>query len=163
MSSKYDGSLRDSYEAQLLDFEGTMIRLKVPAGTLVHDGRTNNTVESEDTAIEVYFLDRWYNVWHFREHTTYTNLWYANVATPADFDGHTLKWTDLDLDVRCHPDRSLEVLDEDEFEQNRLSMRYPDDLVDRAIDAKNEILNLGGQEVFPFDHEEQLRHAERGY
>ena len=35
-------------------------------------------------AVELYFEDRWYNVWHFRDGTQ--ELWYCNVAMPASFD-----------------------------------------------------------------------------
>lgn len=162
VSTKYDGSLRDSYNALLLDHVGSMIRLKVPSGTPILDGRTKQTELSEDTAIEIYFLDRWYNVWHMREHTTYPNLWYANVAKPAEFDGETLSWVDLDLDVRCYLDGSLAILDEDEFEQNRVAMSYPRDVVEEALEAQNEILMLGQIGAFPFDHWGQLEHAKRG-
>ena len=163
VSTKYDGSPRDSYDAQLLDHTGSMIRLKVPAGTPVYDGRTNKTVNADDNVIEIYFLDRWYNVWHMREHTVYPNLWYANVAKPAEFDGETLSWVDLDLDVRCYLDGSLAILDEDEFKQNRVAMSYPDDLVAEALEAQNEILMLGELGAFPFDHWAQLKHLDRGF
>ena len=62
-------------------------------------------VESGKTtrAVELYFEDRWYNVWHFRDDTT--ELWYCNVALPASFDGETLRWVDLDIDIRCYRGR----------------------------------------------------------
>ena len=118
--------------------------------------------EAEDNAIEIYFTDRWYNVWHLREHTTYDNLWYSNIAMPAIFDGKTLRWVDLDLDVRCHLDRSLRVLDEDEFEQNRVEMGYPIEVVERAFAARDEVLALGKDGTFPFNHETQLEDLAHG-
>ena len=81
---------RDSYEAQLLDHNGSTVRLIVPADTPTY-GKYGQMVEAEDNAIEIYFTDRWYNVWHFREHTIYPNLWYSNIAMPAKFDGKTLR------------------------------------------------------------------------
>ena len=116
-------------------------------------------VEAEDNAIEIYFTDRWYNVWHFREHTTYQNLWYPNIAMLARFDGQTLQWVDLDIDIRCYLDSSLRVLDEDEFEQNRIEMGYPSEVVDRALAARDEVLQLGKDGSFPFDHETQIADA----
>ncbi len=113
--------------------------------------------EAEDNAIEIYFTDRWYNVWHLREHTTYPNLWYSNIAMPAKFDGKTLRWVDLELDVRCYLDGSLRVLDEDEFEVNRLEMGYTDEVVERALAALDEVLRLGKEGTFPFDYETQIR------
>ena len=161
ISTKYDGTLRDSYEAQLLDHDGPMLRLGVPAGTPVFDGRRGRTVQSDDTAVELYFEDRWYNVWHLREHTVFPNLWYANVAMPAVFDGEKLQWTDLDIDVRCHLDGSLTVLDEDEFEYNRVEMGYPAEVVEQALSARDEILRLGRAGASPFDYEAQIANATR--
>ena len=155
VSTKYDGTPRDCYEAQLLDHEGPMVRLRVPAGTPTY-GKHGQMVEAEDNAIEIYFTDRWYNVWHFREHTTYHNLWYSNIAMPARFDGKTLQWVDLDIDIRCYLDGSLRVLDEDEFEQNRTEMGYRSEVVEHALAARDEVLQLGKVGTFPFDHETQL-------
>ena len=159
VSTKYDGRLRDSYAAQLLDRVGTMLRIKVPAGTPVYEGKHGRWVLSEDTATEVYFTDRWYNVWHLREHTTVPNLWYANVALPAQFDGQTLRWVDLDIDIRCYLDGSIQVLDEDEFKQHRTLMSYPEEVVNRALAARDEMLKLAKGGAFPFDHEVQISDA----
>ncbi len=113
-------------------------------------------VEAEDNSIEIYFTDRWYNVLHLREHTAYPNLWYSNIAMPARFDGKTLQWVDLDIDIRCYLDGSLQVLDEDEFEQNRVEMGYPSEVVECALTARDEVLRLGREGTFPFDHETQI-------
>lgn len=155
VSTKYDGTPRDSYGAELLDHEGSIVRLRVPAGTPTY-GKHGQTVQAEDNAVEIYFTDRWYNVWHLREHTTYPNLWYANIAMPAGFDGKTLRWVDLDLDIRCYLDGSLRVLDQDEFDQNRVGMGYTSEVVEHALAARDEVLQLGKSGIFPFNHEEQI-------
>ena len=90
----------------------------------------------------MYFTDRWYNVLHFLEHGINRYLWYANISTPATFDGTTLKWIDLDIDVCCHLDGSIETLDCDEFQEHRLKMDYPNDLVERALAAHDEVIQL---------------------
>ncbi len=161
VKTKFNGTLHHSYEGQLLDNVGSMVRVKVPSGTPVYEAKYDDWSNSEDTAIEIYFTDRWYNVWHLQEHTTYPNLWYANVAMPAKFDGATLHWVDLDIDVRCYLDGSLKVLDEDEFEQNRVEMGYPSEIVEHALAARDEVLRLGKDGLFPFDHEAQLGMLER--
>ena len=162
VSTKYDGTPRDSYEAQLLDHHGSMLRLKVPAGTPTWVEKHGRTELSEDNIIEIYFMDRWYNVWHMREHTTYPNLWYSNVAMPAIFDGTNLQWVDLDIDIRCYLDGSLRVLDLDEFEQNRIEMGYPIEVVEHALAARDEVLQLGSVGTFPFNYETQIRDAAFG-
>ena len=154
VSIKYDGALRDTYDAQLLDHVGTALRLSVPADTPQYEAKKDQWVPATDNAIEIYFADRWYNVWHFP--SSPRNLWYCNIAMPAEFDGKTVKWVDLDLDVRCHPDGAIKVLDEDEFDQHRVQMSYLDEVVDRALAALDEVLYLAGERKFPFDHDEQV-------
>ena len=157
VSTKYDGTPRDSYEAQLLDHDGSIVRIKVPAGTPTWVEKHGKIELSKDNIIEIYFTDRWYNVWHMREHTTYPNLWYSNVAMPARFDGTKLQWVDLDIDIRCYLDGSLRVLDQEEFEQNRVEMGYPTEVVEYALAARDEVLQLGKLGEFPFNHETQIR------
>ncbi len=41
--------------------------------------------------------------------------------------------------------------DEDEFELNRVAMTYPDDVITRALGARDEVLHLAEANVFPFD------------
>ncbi|MAG34720.1 MAG: hypothetical protein CL878_00500 [Dehalococcoidia bacterium] len=88
---KYDGTVQDFCEGQLLDHADSVLRVKVPAGTAVYVTKDDRWIRNDDTALELYFEDRWYNVWHLREHTVVPNLWYANVAMPARFDGETLR------------------------------------------------------------------------
>jgi protein associated with RNAse G/E len=51
------------------------------------------------------------------------------------------------------------VLDEDEFERNRVEMAYPDELVRLALAARDEVLRLGREGAFPFDYERQIADA----
>ena len=155
VSTKYDGSLRDSYEAELLEKVGGLVRLSVPAGTPVLSGKSGQWFDAPDGGMDMYFDDRWYNVYHHGSSAPY--LWYCNIAMPATFDGSTLRWVDLDIDIRCHLDGSLRVLDEDEFEHNRVEMAYPQDVVERALAARDEVLELASKGLFPFDHDAQIR------
>ena len=75
VSTKYDGTLRDTYQAQLLDHVGSTVRLIVPAGTPIFGRKIDRLVGAEDDGIEIYFTDRCYNVWHFHQHTTWPNRW----------------------------------------------------------------------------------------
>ena len=153
VSTKYNGTLRDTYGAQIVDHVGAVLRLSVPAGIPTFGAKEGRWVAAEDSAVEIYFADRWYNVWHFR--SSPRNLWYCNIAMPAAFDGKVLRWVDLDLDVRCHVDGSIQVLDEDEFERHRVEMCYPDEVAERTLAALDEVLHLARRRIFPFDHDEQ--------
>ena len=157
ISMKYDGTLRETYTGQLLEQVGPMIRVQVSTGTSIYRG-TDRPAAVTDNGIEVYFTDRWYNVWHFLEHGINRYLWYSNIATPAKLEGTTLQWIDLDIDVCCHLDGSIETLDYDEFQEHRFKMNYPNNVVESALAAHDEVFQLGETGAFPFDRTTQLAH-----
>ena len=154
--AKYDGTIQAAWDSELLDHAGALLRSVVPGGKPVYVLDRSRWIKSGQTtcAVELYFEDRWYNVWHVRDSTQ--ELWYCNVAMPASFDGQTLRWVDLDIDIRCYRDGTPEVLDEDEFEQHRVELGYPAEVVERALAARDEALRLAQARVFPFDYETQI-------
>lgn len=154
--AKYDGTIQAAWDSQLLDHAGPLLRSVVPGDMPVYVRDRSRWVQSGKTtcAVELYFEDRWYNVWHLRDDIT--TLWYCNVAMPASFDGKTLRWVDLDIDIRCYRDGAPEVLDEDEFEQHRIELGYPADVVERALAARDEALRLAQARAFPFDYDTQI-------
>ncbi len=156
ISKKYDGTLRETYTGHLLEQAGPLIRVQVSAGT-TYRGKDRPQALLYD-GIELYFTDRWYNVWHFLTQGINHYLWYANIATPATFDGTTLQWIDLDIDVGCHLNGTIQSLDFDEFHENQISMNYPDNLVEQALSAHDEVVQLAKSGVFPFNRAAQLRH-----
>ncbi|TVR20510.1 MAG: DUF402 domain-containing protein [Anaerolineaceae bacterium] len=65
---------------------------------------------------EWFYTDRYYNV--FRIHDGATDRlkgWYCNITRPAQISAGTVSADDLALDVVVLPDRSLHLLDEDEY------------------------------------------------
>ena len=156
ISKKYNGALRESYTGHLLEQVGPLIRVQVSAGGTAYRSSDRPEASLYD-AIEMYFTDRWYNVWHFLTQGMDRYLWYANIATPATFDGATLRWIDLDIDVCCHLDGTIQSLDFDEFHEHLSRMNYPDELVERALSAHDEVLQLAKSGAFPFNRTNQLK------
>lgn len=70
---------------------------------------------------------------------------------PPEFDGHTLSYVDLDIDVLVRPDFSCDVLDMDDFEINASRYQYPLEVKDRASQAVSELLSLVAEKSFPFN------------
>lgn len=71
-----------------------------------------------DTFREVYYDDRWYNVFEIHEKTTNKlKGWYCNIAFPANLQGDVVSYKDLELDLLVFPDGTQVVLDEAQFEQ----------------------------------------------
>ena len=157
VGEKYDGSPRDEWPAQLIEERGTQLRVNVPAGTeeIVHGHRRQ---VMQDSFTGLFWTDRWYNVYQIDR--TEGVLFYANVAMPCQFDGSVLRWVDLDIDIVYHVDGSIVVKDEQEFEEHVLLFAYPEDVVDRALEARDELLSLARAGEFPFNQTGQ--HIENG-
>lgn len=156
LSKKYDGSLRDEYETNLYsETDETIVLFSLP-GTPYWDYRKGAQFAAPDGLLEIFFKQRWYNVWHIAEQNTGMNRTYVNIAQPVAWRDGVLEWVDLDLDYRVYLDGSYRKLDEDEFAQNTLRYRYPPEVIAQVDSACREVeagLSLG---VFPFDHERQV-------
>jgi protein associated with RNAse G/E len=98
------------------------------------------TLEPGDVFFERYWFHRWYNIFSIYDGEERFKGWYANISTPITFDGETIRYTDLDLDLWVWPDRRFVVLDEDEFAQ-RVEREMPSSVVERARGALVELLN----------------------
>ena len=148
IGTKYDGSPRDEWPAQLAEQRGTLLRLVVPAGTEeIVQGIRRQVIRDGYTCL--FWTDRWYNVWQIDR--TEGVLVYANVAMPCQFDGRVLRWVDLDIDIVCYADGSIVIKDEDEFEEHIVRFAYPEDVVEHALAARDELLRLARAGTFPFD------------
>jgi protein associated with RNAse G/E len=156
IGTKYDGSPRDEWPAQLIEKHGPLLRLYVPAGTEeIVQGTRHQVIRDGSTCL--FWTDRWYNVWQFDR--TEGVLVYANVAMPCQFDGRVLRWVDLDIDIVCYVDGSIVVKDEDEFEEHIVRFAYPEDVVEHALAARDELLRLARADAFPFDLDKECRNG----
>lgn len=92
-----------------------------------------------DRFLEIYFKDRWYNI--FEVYSGESDLpkgWYCNITRPALIQPGNIRYVDLALDLVVLPDGQQTVLDEDEFEQ--LLLDDIDEL--QALAALNELQAL---------------------
>lgn len=95
------------------------------------------------------FLDKWFNVFVFYNGDGSVHSAYCNIGTPPEIQDKSVSFVDLDLDVVVYPDHSFQVLDEDEFEENK--HKYPADYIEKALAATEEIKNLAQNKHFPFN------------
>ena len=156
VSRKYDGTLRDEYEAFLYAEDDERLVVYVPVGTMSFDRRTQAWVAAPDGLLEIYFKARWYNVWHICEQTSNVNQMYSNLSIPAIRTTNSIEWVDLDLDYRVHMDGRIERLDEEEYRTHVVSMDYSLDVQAYVQAACAEIEALYQQRADPFNHAAQL-------
>lgn len=108
-------------------------------------------IRPKTVSYEYYWLDRWYNVFRFHEPSGELRNFYCNVNFPPEFDGDTLNYVDLDIDLLVWKDFRSEVLDMAEFEENSAKFSYPPEVVENALTAVNKLQELIDMREFPFD------------
>jgi uncharacterized protein len=137
---KYDGHEYRRWSARVARQVGPLIVLDAVFAEEVNHDLLGN-IPSGTVSKEYYWLDRWYNVFHF------DNRFYCNVNTPPAFDGAVLTYVDLDIDVLVEADFSYRVLDLEDFEAHE----YPADVEHNARRALQELIALVETRSFPFD------------
>jgi uncharacterized protein len=100
---------------------------------------------------EYYWLDRWYNIFRFSDPDRKLKKFYCNINMPPQFDGQTLTYVDLDIDVLVEPDLSYKVLDLEDFEDSARHYNYPSDIQQRARRALDEVIGLIDTRAYPFN------------
>jgi protein associated with RNAse G/E len=148
-SYKYDGVLHRTWDAELVRQEGALVVLdaKFPE-EIVHD--LLGTILSGTGSLEYYWLDRWYNIFRFAEPDGTLRNYYCNVNVPASFDGETLSYVDLDLDILVDPDFSYRVLDVKDFERNAKRYGYTEAVQANARQAVADLVKMIESRAFPF-------------
>jgi hypothetical protein len=76
---------------------------------------------------------------------------YVDMTTVPVWDDHTVRAVDLDLDVIEALDRRVYVDDQDEFDEHRVSLDYPDDIVTLATATRDLVRSAVAAKAPPFD------------
>ncbi len=81
--------------------------------------------------------DTWWMVEFYWDHPWHAV--YVNIGTPCEWNGDRVTQIDLDLDVVRLLDGSVKTIDEDEFAEHQVLYNYPQDLIDSARAAADEV------------------------
>jgi protein associated with RNAse G/E len=152
LATNYDGSEHWQHHAVLIEATDQIVITSTSAGLEV-TGEDGIYVSPFNTRGH-YWPDRWFNVIRLEEPDGRLSGFYCNVATPVQFDGETVRYADLQLDVRVFAEGGelrCEVRDEDEFEAARERYAYADDLIERCWRAVEDLIALVEAREFPFD------------
>lgn len=104
-------------------------------------------LEPDDRWTEIFYSDRWYNVFEIRSSGGRLKGWYCNVTRPARITEDEIAAEDLALDLWIDSDGEMDVLDEDEFAELPLSPQTRR----RAKQALTELRVRAEQGFPPFD------------
>lgn len=151
--TNYDGSDHWVHPASLLQVDGSLVVTKTEAGLNI--ARQRGTFTSRFNTHGYYWKDRWFNVIRLELPGQGLEGFYCNIATPLVFDGESVRYTDLQLDVRVYAEAngslSWTLLDEDDFEVARDRYGYSDGLIERCYKAVDQCVGLVKSRAFPFD------------
>lgn len=131
--SKYDGSPHWAFDMERMGEDEHGVWLWAPAGTVLRRG-TDREIRTKAGFIKVITPGLWWSaVWNDGAGWSDGTIdVYVDIATPGLWDGNTVRMVDLDLDVIRRRDGSVEIDDEDEFDEHRTLFGYPDHVVDKA-------------------------------
>jgi len=154
---EYDGSPHWEHDAWLVRADAEIVITRTEPDLPIARG-DGGTYTSPYRTRAHYWPDRWFNVIRLEEPGSGQaplSGFYCNIASPVEFDGDTVRYIDLQLDVRAYAaaDGSLtyNVLDEDEFEAARHRYGYDAALVARCRRAVEQLIALIEARAFPFD------------
>lgn len=149
-SKKFDGRISKSWSAELVGETSELLEFKGVFEFDV-DHRKLGFIKKGTVSYEYYWRERWYNIFRFHEPDGRLRNFYCNVAAPPTFTDGVLEYVDLDLDILADPELNFEVLDLDEFDERKVKMKYPDELVENAQQGLKDLIQLIEKREFPFD------------
>lgn len=150
ISRNFDGTLRRRWKARLVDQNGSLVELVGEFDfDLVHQDL--GTIQRGTVSFEYYWLDRWYNVFRFHEPWGGLRNYYCNINLPPTFESDVLDYIDLDIDLLVDDQRSIKILDLEEFEESARLLSIPETVCTSARNAVDELIGLVENRRFPFD------------
>jgi protein associated with RNAse G/E len=149
-SFKHDGSLHRTWckGFVLHADDDEIIAVTNKAWVIEANGRRWFTREP---AVCFFWSHCWFNVISMIRKTGV--YYYCNLASPSLYDGEAIKNIDYDLDVKLYPDRSYQILDENEYAAHAAEMNYPEDLKQIVEAQMQKLLGMMEQEADPFNEE----------
>ena len=146
---KYDGQRRFVVETTVLAATPRLLISRGPTGRrfITADG----TRRLSTISLEYFPADRWYNVLsYFDPATGALERHFCNILAPAEWDGTTLSYIDLDLDLAIAADGRATVEDLADFRRNARRWHYPPAIRHGALAALRELRALAARGVPPF-------------
>ena len=144
------GNIKKSWNCRRLNSEGsTLILLGEFAEEVEHSEL--GLIRSGTLSYEYFFPNRWYNIFRFEEPSGRLRNWYCNITMPPEVSDHAVDYIDLDIDVLIWPDRSLRILDVEEYEENARKHDLSEEAREQVSLALTEVLAAFRDEKFPFN------------
>lgn len=157
-SFKHDGALHRSWDRGLV-LESTPDYIVVAtrkAKVIENNGRHWFTHEP---AVSIFSKKDWWNViCMFKKEGI---CYYCNIASPTIIEDSIIKYIDYDLDAKLFTNKTIKVLDENEYKHHRETYKYNDDLDLVLKNAIAYVVNQMKEGLFPFDDNKVIEYFEK--
>jgi len=109
-------------------------------------------VAVDRVGVQLMPVDRWWTAWWWIGwENDPDRRWIAvDICTPPILDAGGWRYDDLEIDLVGRSDGSVLVLDEDEFEEARHAVPYPQEVVAAALYARDEVHQMLDRGAEPF-------------
>lgn len=155
-SYKHDGSLHRVWDSSTILQRGSSSWIIGNDRILVRES-DGNQWRTREPAICTFGKEQWFNtIGMLREDGVH---YYCNIGSPYRWHDQSLQYIDYDLDVKVFPDMTYTILDEEEYEEHRKQMNYPDTIMFEVKRGLEELLSLIHQKKGPFE----VDYVERWY
>ncbi len=104
--------------------------------------------QSRIPGITFFVPGQWYNVVALIEQAGIR--YYCNISSRAILTGNVITYIDYDLDVVLYPNGNVAVVDQDEYEENSKSYRYPQSVCDNVQNSLQGLLQRIERRDVPF-------------
>ena len=145
---KHDGSLEHTSDSAIVleDNDDVLICGNGKTRITEKDGRSHMTNEP---AILFFYKKDWFNViGQLKKHGLY---YYCNIASPYILENGIIKYIDYDLDLRVFPDGGFRILDRNEYNYHKKTMKYSEDL-DKVIKYQlSKLISIKRKDIGPFE------------
>ena len=153
-ATSFDGADHWVHPATLLHEDDALVITQTSAGLDIRRGNGRLFTSPYNTHGH-YWPDRWFNVIRLELPAQGLYGFYCNIASPLQFDGATVGYVDLQLDVIARVTSAggltYWLADEDEFEEARDRYGYDDALIEHCYAAVREVSAIIDRREFPFD------------
>lgn len=148
VSFKHNGKLHRSWENNtILSYEnGVCIGGNYATIVSESDGRLWRTTEP---ALFYFEEHQWFNVIIVFEGDDY--FYYCNICSPCEIKNGELHYIDYDIDIIVRSNYSYEIVDGEEFVENKSLYNYPDFVYEEVNRAIEQVEKLIQKRKSPFD------------
>lgn len=113
--------------------------IALPAGSRRWKGESL-FAPSEGDAVFCAPRGEWWHL-HYNGANAHNYSHFVDIVTPPTWvAGDRYEMVDLDLDVAVHTDGAIEVQDEDEFEVHQVQYRYTEEMIRRATEETQRVV-----------------------